>query len=221
MKYLIALTFLYVSHLSISQQYVDSNDPKEIKSLLSSENEINGFGGMDIKVTDIFSERAMILGGYGGVLVNRRFMLGVAGYGIATDPEFEGQLRDGLLPDTLVNGSTRKLTITGGYAGLMLGGILFTREIVHISIPVTLGAGQLHITDKDFFQNSTDTDYTIESSTFFYAEPGVQLEFNMTSSFRIAIGATYRAVYDLDLTYLEDKDLTDWTATVSFRIGRY
>ena len=218
----IVTTALVLGLFSVTaQQYIDTNDPREIKSLLSRENDLNGFGGVDIKITDLMNERSMIIGGYGGVLVNRRFLLGIAGYGIATNPEIEGQLPQGLLLDTTLNQLNRKLTINGGYAGVLLGGIIFTREIVHLSIPIVIGAGEIQISDEDFFQNSSDTDYTIESSTFFTVEPSAQLEFNITPIFRIAVGASYRWIQGLKLDNLENDDLISWTGTLSLRFGRF
>lgn len=197
-----------------AQQYLDTHDPKnkEIKALLSKENDLNGFGGTDLKVTDIFKERALIVGAYGGVLINRNYMLGIAGYGIATNPEF-----DGFLPD----GTEKKLNIHGGYGGLLVGATILAREVVHLSIPIVLGAGSVQITDEDFFQNSTDTDFTIESSTFFVVEPAAELEFNITKTLRLAAGASYRYIRATELDNLTDDNLTDWTGMLSLRFGRF
>lgn len=212
MKYLLASILLFGSFLSFSQQFMNTHDPREIKSLLNKENVLNAFGGADIKVTDIMKERAMIVGGYGGLLINHNYMFGVAGYGIATNPEF-----DGFLPD----GTEKKLNIHGGYAGLLIGVTILSRELIHLSIPIVLGVGQVQISDEDFFQNSISTDFTIESSTFFVGEPAAELEFNITRTFRIAAGASYRLVEASELNNLSDEDLTNWTAMVSFRFGRF
>ena len=213
---LVTIAFLISSQV-FCQQYMDTNDPRQIKSLLSKDNQLNGFVGADIKITDFKKQRAMLVGGYGGVLVNRRYLLGVGGYGIATNPEFNGVLPPGFSIDN----TPRKLTMNGGYAGMVLGGIILSRELVHLAIPILIGAGEFQITDEDFFQNHSDTDYVVERSTFLAVEPGAQLEFNITSSLRIAAGATYRYVYGLELINLTDEDMTEWTGTVSLRIGRF
>ncbi len=213
------LCLLYVSCCLVvsGQQYMDTNDPREIKSLLSRDNDLSGFGGGDVKITDFSKERAMVLGAYGGVLVNRRYMLGLGGYGIATNPEITGVLPPGFSSDN----EQRDLTINGGYAGLIIGGIVFSKELVHLTIPVLLGAGEFQVSDEDFFQNNSHTDYTIERSPFLVAEPGAQLEFNITNTFRIAAGASYRYVYGLELVNLTDADMTEWTGTLSLRFGRF
>ena len=214
MKYLFSALLLVFTYSLLAQRYMDTHDPKdqEIKSLLSRENDLNGFGGADLKVTDIFKERALIVGGYGGVLINRNYMLGIAGYGIATNPEFDGILQDG---------SEKKLTIHGGYGGLLIGATILGKEVVHLSIPVVLGAGSVQVTDEDFFQNSTDTDFTIESSTFFVVEPAAELEFNITRTIRLAAGASYRYIRAVELDNLTDDNLTDWTGMLSLRFGRF
>jgi hypothetical protein len=212
MRGTLLLLILIIPGLAISQQYVDSYDPREIKSLLGKENHLNGFGGMDVKISDFFDERSLILGGYGGVLVNRNYFFGIAGYGIATQPNFDG---------ITIDDSPSKLTLNGGYAGLLIGGTILAREIVHLSIPVILGVGEVQISDEDFFPNVDNAEFTIERSTFFVGEPGAELEFNITPTFRIAAGASYRYIYGLELRNLVDEDLTNWTGTVSFRFGRF
>jgi hypothetical protein len=204
------LTFSFFQ--SMGQQFKDTYNPHEIKAIISAENELEVFGGTDIKVGNVNTERAMLLGAYGGVMVNRHYMLGLAGYGIATNPKFQGVLMDGTL---------RKLTINGGYAGVMLGGVIWGSNIVHIAIPVILGAGSLSLSDDNFFQNNLSTDFTIESSTFFVGEPGFQLEFNFTPTLRIATGVSYRLVQGLQLINLSDRAMSDWTATISIRFGRF
>jgi len=163
-------------------------------------------------VGNLLNSRTLFLGAYGGLLINRHFMLGIAAYGWATPPEFEG-----FLPD----GTPKPLTLYGGYAGIMLGGIVLSRELVHLSFPVVLGAGQADVSDTNFFTNYPDTDFTIESSTFFVGEPTAQLEFNITPSFRIAAGASYRIIRGLQLQNVSDKDLTNWAGVISLRFGRF
>jgi len=207
-----SLIFIIASTFSLAQQFQDTHNPNEIKSLLSKGNELNGFGGGDVKIGNIYNERALLLGAYGGVLINRHYMLGIAGYGIASNPRFEGSLNDGTL---------RKLTIHGGYAGILLGGTILSKEIIHLSLPLVLGAGSIQLSDDDFFQNGSNSDFTIENSAFFVAEQAVQLEFNITRSLRLAAGASYRMVRGLELRNLSDDNLSDWTAQISVRFGRF
>ena len=195
------------------QTYQDVNDPTEIKSLLSKSNDIQGFGGFDVKITDILDERSVLIGGYGGVLINRSYLLGVGAYGLVARPSF-----DGLVPGS---SDTTRLRLYGGYGGLLVGGTLFAKEIIHVSLPVFLGVGNLEVSDDDFFQGIGDTSFTVENSVFFVLEPGLQLEFNITQYLRIAGGASYRWVQGLELLNVEDSQLTGVTGILSVRIGRF
>lgn len=212
MRYYFLLIALLVAVGAHSQQYMDTTDPREIKSLLNKDNDLNGFGGVDLKVTDIKNSRTLMMGGYGGVLVNHNYQLGIAAYGLLTAPDFEGQLMDG---------SPKDLELFGGYAGMVIGGMLFSKELVHVNFPILFGAGHIQVSDPNFFAGNPDSDFTIEQSAFFVIEPTAQLEFNLTRSFRLAVGASYRWVEGLDLANVTDDELIGWSGVVSLRFGRY
>lgn len=215
MKKLFAGLLLLLLVLQVeAQRYEDVNDPKEVKSLLSKNNQIEGFGGIDLKLTDIVSERTLLVGGYGGVIINRAYFLGIAAYGLATQPSWQGVVPG---PNT-----EKRLTLYGGYGGVVVGGTILGKEVIHISLPITLGAGNLDVSDDDFFdQGLGNTQFTVENSTFFVVEPAAQLEFNITPYLRVASGVSYRWVTGLELVNIGDSDLTGLTGILSIRIGRF
>lgn len=197
-----------------AQRYVDTYDPKkeEVKSLLGKGNELNGFGGIDLKISELAGERGMITGGYGGVLVNRRYLVAVGGYGIATKIEFDG----------LVGAAEKPLNLHGGYGGVMVGGMIGSKEVIHLIFPVFFGAGQVEVSDKNFFPNNpNDAEFTIESSAIMVIEPGAQLEVNVTEYFRFSAGMSYRYVTGSELENLSDSDLSGSSIMISFRFGRF
>ncbi|WP_462253074.1 hypothetical protein [Ekhidna sp.] len=216
MKKLIYTLLAVFSISAFGQKYVDTNDPKdeEVKSLLSKKNDLNAFGAADLKVTNLVSERGLLVGAYGGFIINRRYLFGVAGYGLVTKFEFEG-----LVPD---QPETKQLNLHGGYGGILIGPTIAPRELIHISIPILLGAGSLEVVDKDFFTNNpADSEFTVENSVFFIAEPGLEIEFNITKYFRLGAGATYRYVSGLELENVKNDDVSGTTAMISFRFGRF
>lgn len=212
MKYIFSLTAMLLYMSLHAQQYMDTNNPREIKSLLNKENDLNGFGGADVKITSIKNSRTVLTGGYGGVLVNHSYQLGVAAYGLVTPPSFDGQLMDN---------TPKELDLYGGYAGMIIGGMLFSKEIIHVNFPILFGAGHLQVSDPGFFSGNADSDFTIEQSAFFVIEPTAQLEFNLTKSLRLAAGASYRWVEGLTLTNVTDDELVGWSGVVSLRFGRF
>lgn len=216
MRQSLYILFLAISLITFSQKYVDTNDPKndEVKSLLSKGNDLNAFGAVDLKVGSFVGERALLAGAYGGFIINRRYLFGVAGYGLVTNVEFEGNAPNDTAP--------RKLNLHGGYGGVLIGSTILHKELIHISIPIVLGVGSFEVVDKDYFgSNVADSEFTIENSIFFVVEPGIQLEFNITKYFRIGAGITYRYISGTELINVRDEDVTGTSGILSFRFGRF
>ena len=85
-----------------------------------------------------------------------------------------------------------------------------------------LGAGSLEVVDKDFFANNpADSEFTVENTVFFVAEPGLEIEVNITKYFRLGAGMTYRYVSGTELENIDDGDISGTTAMISFRFGRF
>ena len=138
--------------------------------------------------------------------------MGVGGYGITTNVEFEG----------LVGPDVKPLNMHGGYAGIIVGGMILSKEVIHLTIPIFLGAGSVQVSDEDFFPNRpNDAEFIIERSAFMVIEPGAQLEFNITEYFRFAAGMSYRYVTGTELDNIRDRQLRGSSIMVSFRFGRY
>ena len=215
MKFLMSLSFLICCVFSLSaQKYIDSNDPDEVKSLLSKDNVITGFGGLDSKIGYFNEEIGLFSGAFGGVIINRHYLLGMAGYGLVTSNKFTGMVPGFDTP--------KELNIYGGYGGLLIGGIIAPKSMIHLTIPIILGAGNIYISDENFFNNTIDTDFTIDQSTFFVIEPGLQIEANITPVFRISLGATFRMVKGSGLDQpINDDALSDLSGLLSFRFGRF
>lgn len=214
MRAITTIFLLLLAVVSFSQRYVDIYNPKDedVKSLLGKGNDLNLFAGADIKITDLVEEKGLIAGGYAGVLVNRRYFLALAGYGITTNVEFQGT----------VAGEEKPLNLYGGYGGMMIGAMVASKEVIHLTFPIFFGAGQMEVSDKNFFANSpNDAEFTIENSAFIVIEPGAQIEFNITENFRVGAGMSYRYITGSELDNLEDQDLSGSTISLSFRFGRF
>lgn len=216
MKYALIILSSILPLATLGQQYVDTHDPKDerVKSLLGKGNDLNGFGATDLKIGDFIGERALLVGAYGGFIINRRYLFGLAGYGIVTNVEFDGEIPN--------QGIQKPLNLHGGYGGVLVGFTVAPRELIHLSVPILFGAGAFEISDDDFFVNNpADSEFTVENSVFFIVEPGLELEFNITKYFRIGAGASYRYITGTELLNLEDDDVTGFTGTISFRFGRF
>lgn len=207
---------MFLPGLLFSQTYLDTHDPKsqDVKSLLGKENDMTGFGGLDVKMSEFKDDRTLLIGMYGGMIVNRHYLLGIGAYGMASSNDFKGTYPGGT--------ELRKLNLHGGYGGVILGATLFTREVVHLSFPILFGGGSIDVVDNKFIDDFTNVDdVTIEKSAFFVVEPNAQIEINITKKFRIAGGVSYRYITASGFDNLKDSELSGLTSTLSFRFGRY
>lgn len=214
MRFFIVTLIHILATNTYAQRYSDDPPVKdEVKSLLSTNNEINGFGNVDFRVGNVNDKEALLIGAYGGVVINRTIMLGIAAYGLSSDLTF-----DGTLPSS---GTARELNLYGGYAGIVMGVMVASKEVVHLSIPVIIGAGNLDVSDDNFFSSfsGSDAKFTVESSKFFVIEPGALLELNVSKTFRLGLGAGYRFATGTDLINVQDSDLSGLTGIVSFKFG--
>ncbi len=204
---LCTLTLLGAMNLSMAQT--------EMKTIFGSKEgqkvKVDGFGSMDFMVSKVIDQESMQIGAHGGIILNKKLMLGAGGYGIVTQHKF-----DGVFPQ-------QPLNLYGGYGGLLIGFNVAPREAIHASFPVIIGAGGIDIADRDFFPNAGPEfeEYIIESSAFFVIHPMANIEINMTKFFRLAAGVGYRHVSGTDLVNIKDEDLTSWTANVSFKFGGF
>jgi len=214
LRYILSVVGWFMFSIAQGQQFTDSPKSNEIKSLINKEKEMTGFGNIDFRVGNVVDQQALIMGAYGGVLLNKNVMLGVAGYGILTESEFEG-----FNPET---NETRDLNLYGGYAGMLLGFKVASKEIIHLSVPMVIGAGHLDVSDDHYFDLANgDNDYTLESSPFFVFEPSALIELNISHHFRLGFGAGYRLVRGSALENLSDEDLSGYSGVISFQIGKF
>ena len=199
------LTLLLIFIISVStyaQKDYDAVKDKEIKTNLGRNSSVKGFGSLELKTTEIKDDIALMPGIMGGIIMNDHFILGLGGYGMAAEIDFIGtepEIRQYLY---------------GGYGGLILGAIIAPREVIHVNIPILIGAGGAYITENashDFDGSSEEFD---ESSAFFVIEPGIELEMNITRFFRLGVGASYRYITESDLVNITDSELNNYSGHI-------
>ena len=197
------LSFLLICILAFGQE------ENGMKTMISKGTQINGFGSFDMKYTNLIDRPSLIIGAQGGVLLDHHFYVGGAGYGLATNVQFESN-QDG-----------ETYNLKGGYAGVMLGGVIAPSSIVHLYIPVLVGAGSFDVSDPDYNLGGFPREITIESSAFFVIEPGLQLDINIARFFRLGLGGSWRFVEGSEFNLVNNDDLSNWAAEISFRFGRF
>ena len=208
-KYVIFFVNLVMLAGSTVAQEYEKVDNTQVKTLLGGQVKVQGFGSVDLKVSQWNKQTALLVGGHGGVILNNKFTIGLGGYGITTRAKFK----------SLDN--QENLYLSGGYGGLLLGYSIFSKEIFHLNFPILFGGGGLDILEDEDNIFSNGFDNITESTGFFIVEPGVELEINVASFFRLAIGGTYRFIEGANLDNINNSDLEDWSTHISFKFGKF
>jgi hypothetical protein len=101
------------------------------KTLVGDDVTLSGAGGPVVKLTYLNNTFGVLMGGYGGGLIDNTFLLGAGGYG--------------LINDIFVSGE--KLTF--GYWGLVAEYIGFSDELIHFKTGALIGMGGAHLGPSD------------------------------------------------------------------------
>lgn len=198
----------------IYYQSTDTDRKKErrqdIKTLSGSMSHSGGFGAFSFRSSEFRDESIVLAGIRGGWIINRTLGIGVEGHGIIPTAKF----------DDIDAG--RDVNILGGYGGMFLELIFFSNQVVHITFPVSAGAGWLgyhQIEDDNTMPAPSDNE--IDGDVFWYVEPGADLEFNVSRNFRLAFGVSKRFTQDLELVNTESDAFDDLNYFITLKVGGF
>jgi len=173
------------------------------------ETSVGGFGGPVVKFSRLAGADAIISGGRGGVILNRRLAIGGGGYAVTSE-----NIRTDFRFD---DGSQPALQLA--YGGVEFEYITRPRSLVHATVSLLLGGGAATYRSRAT-TGSTVATQTLESPVF-VAEPGAHVELNVTRWFRPGIGVGYRHVNGSDLPSVTDGALGGAVGTLTFKFGRF
>lgn len=117
----------------------------------------------------------------------------------------------------------RDVFLAGGYGGLYIEPILLPKWPVHLSFPVLLGAGGISYVSKE---PDRDNNFIEDTEAFLLAEPGAEIELNLTRFFRLSVGATYRfptafRTSTSDASGASVSSLKGVSYTISLKFGKF
>jgi len=160
------------------------------EGLIERQNTANngGFGAIMYRYGIIDGKKSFINGGKGGVIFNHNFAIGAQVMSFRSES----------INDTILNGNYR---LTGAYIGSFLEPIFFSRNPIHFSIPIMIGAGWISYASPNFNSNKIDED----TKAFLIIEPGIEVEFNMVRFLHISLGAYYSITTPVLLNYESGK----------------
>ncbi|MDX9758239.1 MAG: hypothetical protein RBU27_03680 [Bacteroidota bacterium] len=205
--------------LSLALLTATASAQEQHETLFSSPVEHGGFGGVVTKMTSIRGEMGLMVGGYGGWLIDHRLMLGMGGYGLASSIRARSEAEQTYAP----NGE--RLYVEFGYGGLMLEYILAPHRLVHVNVQALVGAGGVNYREDwydDFLDDNPDHRHHGRVEALFVVEPAVNVELNITDWMRLSAGASYRFVNGIDeLRGIEDTDLSGASGQLALKFGAF
>jgi hypothetical protein len=193
----------------------ENGEPRD-ETLFGGVQSSGGYGAPTVALTTLNGETAAMVGGQGGWVLNRRFVLGGALRGIAPRPDVNVRNRSPSDPESA--------QVQLGYMGLLLEYIGAPSSLFHYGAEVVVGGGNVELVgDQGFQAGPSVSDESFERSAVFAAEVGARAELNVTSFFRIGLSGGYRLVSgaDLEKAAVSGGDLSAPYGQLSLRFGSF
>lgn len=217
-----AFALMAMTAMTATAQEAEQEKEKEISTIFGGEGEkfsTSGYGGPSIKFSQIDGDLAILVGGKGAWTVNKRFSIGLAGYGLVTWPEITHY--DNIL-ETDVD-----YDFMFGYGGLYLEYIHQPYDVIHFSANTLIGFGGASLENI----NSMDNDNYLAGEAwgaYFILEPSLAVELNVSKFLRIQLEAGYRYVDEIrsndkydDVMKDKDMKLSGISGGITFQIGKF
>ncbi|PIB34610.1 hypothetical protein BFP72_03895 [Reichenbachiella sp. 5M10] len=213
------------SQEAIVVQYYQTEEPKEegesaekedkmekkdeIRTISGSKNQGGGYGGVGVKISSFNKESLAMLGVRGAWVINRALAFGADIWGVIPTSEY----------NSIPNLGVSQVNLVGGYGGIILEPIVLSNQVIHVTFPVSAGAGWLgYVPDMYSDLNSGDL---LDDDVFWYVEPGAAVELNLSRAFRLNFAVSKRFTQDLRLIGTEHDEFDDWNYTLMMKIGRF
>jgi hypothetical protein len=188
---------------------------QEVQSIFGSGRATGGYGALSNKFTYIGGEFANICEVYGGVYLNRKWMVGLA---------FAGSTNDIRVAQEYSADPTNPMTYQYGQGGLKLERVFNSNRPIHFVVNLFSGIGfsaQYNRNEWYDYSYHSHTSPIYDENWFYVLEPGAQLEMNLFRWMRLSPGISYRQTYGSDGLGLSDGRLSDWTYSISLKFGGF
>lgn len=188
---------------------------QEIQTIFKGPHSTGGYGAITNKFTYINGNYANMVGAYGGVYINHKFLLGLSGSAMTNYMQVPREVSTNPLLD-----------LSYGYVqmGLMTEYVFFSNKTLHFVFNAEAGAGLTFQYQRyDWYHdNNYDYGYPVEDENwFFVVEPGVQLEINVLKWMRFSPGVSYRGAFGSDGRGLTDHGLSDISYNLTLKFGKF
>ncbi len=178
-----------------------------------SQRNMGAFGGFGFGYTEMASREAIEINLQGGIIYNHWLAAG-----IYLNPFFTISP----LTDKYTNDDA---SLLGGYGGLFVSPIIYSNALIHATVPVYLGYGNV---SYELYDDVESTNRIEDSGRFWVFNPGVEVELNVLRFVRVAVGGYYRYCGNVRLYYDQGGDqilssnfLNGFSLGVKLRFGKF
>lgn len=110
--------------------------------------------------------------------------------------------------------------LIGGYGGLHIEPIFFSKSMVNLSFPILIGGGGLGVIDSDFENDENfEEDNLVEADAFAIVEPGINVLFNVSRYLQLEAGVKYRFSSKIDLEPASLERINGFSAGIGIKVG--
>lgn len=202
-KNILVLLFLGISILGFAQEdeeYVEFNDRNNV---------VHGvYLGLSMRYGEIDGADTYMGGFKIAYVANQQFEVGFEGNFIYSDQ------------DVFNTALSRREDLIGGYGGLHLEPIFFSKSRVNLSFPLLIGAGAIGVIDGNF--NEDDFEENLDEDDFdavFVAEPGINALFNINRYLQIEAGVKYRFSSKIELANSPVERINGFSGGIGIKVG--
>lgn len=201
---------------SVPSAHAQDRDGSQDETLIGNVRPSGGYGAPTVAITRLNGEPAAMIGGQGGLLLNRRLVIGGVARGIAPRPTVDLRNR---APD---DPASAQLQL--GYLGLLVEYIGKPSSLLHYGAELVVGGGVVELVDDQAFRaGASVSEDSFDRAGAFVSEVGARAELNVTSFFRIGVSGGYRFVAggSLEKADVSRSDLSAPYGQLSLRFGRF
>jgi hypothetical protein len=164
-----------------------------------------GWGGPVVQVSTVRDQTAVLVGGRGGWIVDRRFTIGGGGFGLVNEIPAPPE----------AHGTAEQLDLKMGYGGGWVEYTFAPLRLLHVSIGALVGGGELSLAYRGGGAFGSRND------GFFVAEPAIVAELNLATSVRVDVGAAYRWIEGVEMEGLSRSDVAGLSVVAAVKFGKF
>ncbi|MEX0684977.1 MAG: hypothetical protein WD267_09175 [Balneolales bacterium] len=189
--------------------FVISASGQKTQTLFGSGVKHGVYGAPVFGITSINGQSAYLRGTRGAWIINisdqHTVNVGLGSY--RTRSDFEPVLQNDI--------GENPLDMRSRYGGLEIEYLNRTYRLLHVGIQALIGTGTVN------YRNASELITGRTSDSYFVMKPGVNLNLNVTTWFRISGGLLYRYASGVNLNGTSDSELSGITSFATLRFGKF